>query len=129
MSPFYDYQCKNGHETESLRSYDTLRIDCPVCGFQAERLFHPWGQTLITESGSLNGRRAGVPGDAKRYDVSLFQEACAERDHAHSKAEERAQRPLPADNLWGKAKKRADRILKGQEPAVTAQTRFKSRTV
>ena len=127
--PVYDYFCeKNKHLIEKRVPYDTEGIECPICGEKAVRLFTAQGQTFtgdLPTGAYCSG--APTPRDEKRYDVSLFQEACAERAHAHDKQEQQVGKSLPADNLWGEAKARANRIIKGQEAPVTSQTRFKSR--
>jgi len=128
--PFYNFLCENNHLFEKITSMDTKVLECPICGGKSERLFSAEGQTFgpgLPTNAYCSG--ASITRNKKRYDVSLFQEACEERAYAHSKAEERAQKKLPLENLWGKAKKRANRIIAGKEPPVQSQTRFKSRTV
>ena len=126
--PIYDFSCEDGHLVESRQGYDVTKISCPICNRSASRLFTPEGQSFNGDlpTGAC-GNGSTIPRDEKRYDVTLFQEAGAEREYAHNKAEESAQKKLPSRNLWGEAKKRADRIIKGKEPPVRAQTRFKSR--
>lgn len=128
--PVYKYICEKNHLIEKRVPYDTEHVECPSCGQISLRLFTAQGQTFTGDL-PTNAYCSGVatPKDSKRYDVSLFQEACEERAHAHDKAEERAQRSLPSDNLWGEAKRRANRIMAGKEKPVQSQTRFKSRSV
>ena len=122
--PTYDFICPEGHVEEKICGYDVDTVICPMCGCKSIRqsvyLFTP-----VTETGVKIGRLSMTPRDEKRYDVTLFQEACAEREYAHTKSEEIAQRKLPSENLWGKAKKKANQILTGKEPPTKAQTRFK----
>uniref|UniRef100_A0A6M3LJZ6 Uncharacterized protein n=1 Tax=viral metagenome TaxID=1070528 RepID=A0A6M3LJZ6_9ZZZZ len=124
--PRYDYLCPEGHCVERTNSYDVSTIPCPICNKQAIRqsvyLFTP-----VTETGVKVSRLNPTPRNEKRYDVTLFQEACAEREYSHKKAEESVQHALPSENLWQTAKKRADAILKGDAPPVKAQTRFKEK--
>lgn len=127
--PIYDYECEKGHLIESRQNYDATSIRCPKCRSEATRLFSAEGQSFTGGPTGACGCSTTIHRDEKRYDVTLFQEACSEREYSHGKAEEKAQRKLPSENLWGKAKKRADRILAGKEPAVQAQTRFKRRKV
>lgn len=104
--------------TERREGYGCEVIPCPLCGEDAHRdcVAYIGSQCLITETGAKNSRRAEVPRDEKRYDLGLFQEACMERDHDHKRAEEIAQKPLPSENLWAKAKKRADKVKRGLAP-------------
>ena len=127
--PIYDYQCENGHLIESRQGFDVTKIDCPICEAPAYRLFTAQGQTFTGTPTGAYSTNANIPRDERRYDVTLFQEACAEREYAHNKAEEAAQRKLPSKNLWHEAKKKANRILAGKEPPIQSQTRFKSRSV
>ena len=123
--PIYDYECVNGHLCELRRGYDDVGIDCPVCGAAATRENSVYDQYIFTETGMKSGRRVDTPRDEKRYDVSLFREACAEVAYSHDKAEQLAQRKLPKRNLWGEAKKKAADIMAGKAPPVKAESRFK----
>jgi len=72
-------------------------------------------QFLITETGASNHRKVrDVPSDQKEYKLSLFTEACEERDYYHKKAEESAGRELPHKNLWHAAKQKAHDTLTGR---------------
>lgn len=116
--PIYDYTCTSGHTSESRQGYNIAKIPCPLCGETAyrESIYVPF---IITETGV--GARAQVPYDEKRYNISLFQEACAEREYAHKKAEGVMQRELEPENLWARAKRKADAIRAGKAPPLKPQ--------
>lgn len=116
--PVYDYVCAEGHIIESRRSsYDEAVIDCPVenCGVPAARVAGYDSQYLITETGAGNHRKVrDVPYDQKRYMLSIFQEACEEREYEHKKLEESVGRVLPHKNLWKEAKQKAHDTIIGR---------------
>lgn len=114
--PIYDFTCESGHIFEKRAGYEVETLPCPLCGEPAYREAIYLEQFLVTETGVRNGRRSAMPRDEKRYDIGLFQEACMERDYDHKRSEEIAQKPLHSENLWAKAKKRADAIKRGQAP-------------
>ena len=125
--PIYVFECVEGHLIESRQPFGVECVECPVCHASARKVFTAEGQSFNGDLPTNACRCAtALPRDEKRYDVSLFQEACAERDYAHNKAEESAQRKLPSKNLWGEAKKKANRILAGQEAPVKAQSRLRA---
>ena len=41
MALLFDFQCSEGHTTESLRSSDTKFIVCPSCGKTAKKIVSP----------------------------------------------------------------------------------------
>ena len=118
--PIFDYVCAKGCFMESIRAgYDDEIIDCPECGNPAARVAVNANQFVITETGAKDCRKVPfdqVPRDEKKINLSLFQEACAERDYGHRKMEEHAQRTLPARSLWREAKAKANAILQGKAP-------------
>ena len=114
--PIYDYECRNGHLVEARRGYADDAIPCPLCGDQALRQAVYVSQSLVTETGVRSGRRNPVPRDERRYDLSLFKEATAERDYAYSKVENETGQPVPAPSLWREAKQRATTVTTGAAP-------------
>lgn len=123
--PIYDFCCENGHLIERREGYETTIIPCPLCGAPAHREAVYFSQSIVTETGVKIGRKTEVPRDERRYDLSLFQEASAELDYAHQQAEEIAQRKLTSENLWTKAKKKANAVLKGEIPPPKDTCRIK----
>ena len=128
IMPFYEYACENEHVNLLRRGYDDEAINCPDCGLPAVRLSVYHDQYIFGETCAKNQRRAEVPRDEKRVDLSLFQEAGAELEYEHKKMESIAGRPLASKSLWSEAKKRAAAIRAGKAPPVQAQTRFKHRS-
>uniref|UniRef100_A0A6H1ZRD0 Uncharacterized protein n=1 Tax=viral metagenome TaxID=1070528 RepID=A0A6H1ZRD0_9ZZZZ len=128
MSPVYDFVCAGGHVNELRKGYDDEVIACPECEQPAVRTGVYLDQYIFGDTCARNQRRAEVPRDEKRYDVTLMQEAGAEIEYAHAKAEEYAQKSLPRPNLYAEAIKRAKAVLAGQAPRRAAETRFKHRT-
>jgi len=47
--PIFDYECKSGHTTETVRGIDVSRITCPVCGKKARRIISLTGVNCINE--------------------------------------------------------------------------------
>ena len=126
--PVYDYVCAEGHVHELRRGYDEEQIACPECDNPAVRTGVYADQYIFGDTCAKNQRRAEVPRDEKRYDVSLFQEAGAELEYAHTKAEESAGKELPRRNLYTEAIKRAKAAQSGKIPTTQSQTRFKHRS-
>lgn len=115
----YDYRCPSGHLIEARRGYEVAAIICPLCFQTAERQAIYRSQSLVTETGVRSGRRNPVPRDEKRYDLSLFREATAERDYAYHQIEKETGQPLPARDLWGKAKHKANAVRVEAAPPPT----------
>ena len=103
----YEFRCPEGHESEHRVPLGTERVVCS-CGQDAVRV-PTFGCGVILS-------HAATPRDQQRHDLSLFREATEERAHTHSRAEERAQRPLQSPNLWQQARKRAELVRHGLLP-------------
>jgi putative FmdB family regulatory protein len=88
--PLYDYICSQGHVLELRRSYDEDVITCPECGHIAMRNPINLDQSIITETGSKEGRRAEVPLNEmnKRNSFKLYREAAQELEYKYGKLSE-----------------------------------------
>ena len=114
--PTYDYLCSCGEVTEARAGYgEDSPIRCRACGLPAVRqsvyLIIP-----VTENGVKLGRLNPVPRDEKRVPLSKFQEAAAELDYAHQKAENEAQRELPSRDYYHDGLRQADLVRAGLRP-------------
>lgn len=88
--PIYDYICAGAHVFEARRGYDEETMECPICGRVAVRSPVYASQSIITETGAKNGRRAEVPLN-ERYlkpEYDLYREASAEVDYHYTKLED-----------------------------------------
>ena len=114
--PLYDYRCENGHVTERKADYALEYIDCPECDAAAGRVATYQNQYIRGETVAKGSSRATREGNIKdkhgRTRVSVFQEASAEIDYAHTKAENEAGRELPSPKLYKKAMRRASQLKK-----------------
>lgn len=117
--PIYHYTCKSGHTTESRQGYGVTAIPCPICEAPALRDAIYVEQSIVTETGMKSGRKAEVPRDEKRHNLSLFREASAELDYKHKKAEEIAQRELPTPSYYKMGVEKARRIKAGKEKPIS----------
>jgi len=81
--PLYDYVCTEGHVVELRRAYDDDVIECPTCGHLAVRNPINQSQSVITETGAKNGRRAITPSDQVNLKPSydLYREAAQELEY------------------------------------------------
>ena len=86
-------------------------IPCPACGREAERAPFYASVYLIGDTVAKGTVRASREGNVKdghgRYRVSLFQEAAAEVDYAHTRAEQNVGHELPPPDLYKIALRRA----------------------
>jgi len=99
--PIYDYECKNGHKTESLEGVGVESISCPLCGEPAKRLsVYPFSGKLVHAKDTIG----------KKY--KRFQEASAEIDYSCNKFESETNIKTPDLNLWKYAKQEAKKKLK-----------------
>ena len=107
--PLYDFGCPCGQVTELKKGYGVTAIPCPSCGNEASRLAVYAEQFISGETCPKgNATRAGNITDSKgRTRVSLFQEACQEMNHAHTKAENEQGRKLESPNLYKAGVERA----------------------
>lgn len=109
--PLYDYHCADcGEVTEERRGLEDYLIPCPLCGGTAHRaacsgLPAIWGETV--GRGFSTSRAKDQRG---RYRVSNFQEASAEIDYAHTRAEQREGRKLKAPSLYKTGLRRAQQM-------------------
>lgn len=88
--PLYDYICAEGHIFEKFAGYDDAELECPKCGHLAVRIPINQNQSIITETGAKNSRRAEVP-FRERYlkpEYDRFCEASQEIDYAYTKLED-----------------------------------------
>ena len=111
--PIYDYLCGGGHRIEARRGYETTQIPCTLCGEAAQREAIYFSQSLATETGVRSGRRNPIPRDERRYDLSLFREASAEREDAYARAELETGKSLSGPSLWRNAVQRSREIRSG----------------
>jgi len=93
--PIYDYECKNGHKTESLEGVGVENILCPLCGKLANR------KSVYPFTGKLAHTKDTI---GKKY--KRFQEASAEIDYTCNKFESETNAKVPSLGLWEKAKRR-----------------------
>jgi hypothetical protein len=107
----YDYRCVNGHTTEKRADRNLQHIICPECGEAANRVAVYQDQYIFGETVAKGGSRATREGNIKdkygRTRVSVFQEASAEIDYAHTKAENEVGCELPHPDLYKRALRRA----------------------
>ena len=109
--PLYTYRCPNGHETDRRGDYSLVMINCPECEAAATRLAVYYNQYISGETVAKGHSRATREGNIKdkhgRTRVSVFQEASAEIDYRHQKAENEVGHELPHPDLYKRALQRA----------------------
>lgn len=105
--PIYAYECPGGHIHEALVGMGTASHRCN-CGQEAQQV-SLFGASVIAE-------RAAVPYAQQRYDIRTVQEAMAEREYLHTRAEEHVGQALPSPNLWKMAKRQAALVRRGLAP-------------
>lgn len=114
MSPLYDFCCRKGHVTEVRAGMEVTAISCPTCGRDAQRLSVYESQYINGETVAKAFPKATREGNIKdkhgRTRVSIFQEAAAEMDYSHTKAENEVGHTLPDPPLWKEAVKRARQV-------------------
>ena len=114
--PTYQYNCPNGHSFQKQAGREDSEIPCPRCGKTAQRAPFVYdglpaimGETVA--KGYTSVARDAPGGNIKdkhgRTRVSVFQEASAEIDYAHKKAENSAGRELPSPDLYKRGLQRA----------------------
>lgn len=97
----YDYTCMScGRTREERGRYSDTEIVCTGCGGPAKRR-SVYLTSNVTDSG------ATVPLSDRRYNVSEFQEASGEINHAHVKAENEQGRKLESPDLYRAGVERA----------------------
>ncbi len=97
--PLFTYICTAGHSHDALGQVRSPSCrPCPECGGQAERQQF-YANTVIGET--------RTPLDEKRYDIKEFEEASAEVEYAHEKAQNEAGRELKTPSMWNESKRRA----------------------
>jgi len=109
--PTYDYECPNGHTTERRAERSLEYINCPECEAEARRVPIYYSQYISGETVAKGSSRATREGNIKdkhgRTRVSVFQEASAEIDYRHQKAENEVGHELPHPDLYKRALRRA----------------------
>jgi hypothetical protein len=112
--PLYEYVDDEGHVTEMRAGYEVTAIACPICGRDAHRIPIYESQYINGETVAKGVTKATRAGNIKdkhgRTRVSIFQEAAAEIDYNHTKAENEVGHTLPDPPLWKEAVKRARQI-------------------
>ncbi len=100
--PLYDFVCKDGHITESLRRKDCQVIRCGTCSLQAKR-------RSVYRNRQIG--KAAVPKNEQNFrkEIGLMQEATAEIEHTRSEAEKRTGRKVEGPKLWKQAKENVTR--------------------
>ena len=99
--PLYVYTCSDGHDTEAIRSADTVAVGCQ-CGHQAQR-------QSVYRMAQIGAVRPPVA--ERTVNLRQYREASEQIAYEHSRAEESAQRELPPPPLWKMAKKRAAKLM------------------
>lgn len=89
--PVYDFECTQGHITESRQGRETETISCP-CGGLARR--------LSVYRFNLGG------GLQPKYRVSEFQEASQEANYYHDRMENLKGEPIPRIDAVREAKRK-----------------------
>ena len=101
--PLYTFQCRNGHRHDAFGAVRAPSRVCPECSCRARR---------VTVYRNAQVGRVRTPVAERAVKIREFTEASEQLAYEHGRAEESAQRPLPAPPLWQTAKRRAGRLMK-----------------
>lgn len=114
--PLYEYECEQGHVTETIQSRKVTEINC-ACGLLAERRsFYATAMSMGKDADwSSVVRDNGFPRppvSERRVSMRHFNEATEQLEYEHQRTEEMVGRALPPPPLARMGKAKANRAMK-----------------